>query len=151
MAFAFITQGSGFPWGGAVGDMISEWLTRFLGWIGTAALLLVAGLAYFIWRFNPVFKVPSRPVKENAVAVPEPVAEVEEKPKKGKKGKKADEESKDGGKEGAKLFIDEEFSQGKGNVLKEESGVVALAPPVKGEPEIEFTITEREPEEVGGR
>jgi S-DNA-T family DNA segregation ATPase FtsK/SpoIIIE len=149
VAFAFITQGSGFPWGGAVGDMISEWLTRFLGWIGTAALLLVAGLAYFIWRFNPVFKVPTRPAKENAVAVPEPVAEVEEKPKKGKKGKKADEESKDGGKEGAKLFIDEEFSQGKGNVLKEESGVVALAPPpVKGEPEIEFTITEREPEEV---
>jgi S-DNA-T family DNA segregation ATPase FtsK/SpoIIIE len=149
VAFAFVTQGSGFPWGGAVGDMISEWLTRFLGWIGTAALLLVAGLAYFIWRFNPVFKVPSRPVKENAVAVPEPVAEAEEKPKKGKKGKKADEESKDGGKEGAKLFIDEEFSQGKGNVLKEESGVVALAPPpVKGEPEIEFTITEREPEEV---
>ena len=47
-----------FPWGGAVGDLISEWLTRFLGIIGTAALLLVAGLAYFIWRFNPVFNVP---------------------------------------------------------------------------------------------
>jgi len=151
VAFAFITQGSGFPWGGAVGDMISEWLTRFLGFIGTAALLLVAGLAYFIWRFNPVFKVPSRPVKENA-AVPEPVEEVapvagvEEKPKKGKKGKKVDEESKDG----AKLFIDEEFSHGKGNVLKEDGGVVALAPPpVEKEDEIEFTITEREPEEVG--
>ena len=38
--------------------MISQWLTRFLGTIGTAALLLVCGLAYFIWRFNPVFKVP---------------------------------------------------------------------------------------------
>jgi len=134
VAFAFVTQGSGFAWGGAVGDMISEWLIRFLGWIGTAALLLVTGLAYFIWRFNPVFKMPSRPVKE-AVPVPVPVVEVEEKPKKGKK------------KEGAKLFVDEEFSQGKGNVLKEESGVVALAPPpVEAEPEIEFTITEREPE-----
>jgi S-DNA-T family DNA segregation ATPase FtsK/SpoIIIE len=137
VAFAFVTQGSGFAWGGAVGDMISEWLTRFLGWIGTAALLLVAGLAYFIWRFNPVFKMPSRPVKETAPLpelVPEPV--VEEKPaKKGKKGA------------GAKLFVDEEFSQGKGNVLKEESGIVALAPPpVVAEPEIEFTVTERDPE-----
>ncbi|MBS1601349.1 MAG: DNA translocase FtsK 4TM domain-containing protein, partial [Bacteroidetes bacterium] len=149
VAFAFITQGSGFPWGGAVGDMISEWLTRFLGFIGTAALLLVVGLAYFIWRFNPVFKVPARPVKENA-AVPGPVEEVapvagaDEKPKKGKKGKKVDEEAK----EGAKLFIDEEFSHGKGNVLKEDGGVVALAPPPVEEPEVEFTITEREPEEV---
>jgi len=137
VAFAFVTQGSGFAWGGAVGDMISEWLTRFLGWIGTAALLLVAGLAYFIWRFNPVFKMPSRPVKEKAL-VPEPVVvEPPVKPEKGK-GKKG---------AGAKLFVDEEFSQAKGNVLKEESGVVALAPPaVAAEPEIEFTVTEREPE-----
>lgn len=135
VAFAFVTQGSGFAWGGAVGDMISEWLTRFLGWIGTAALLLVAGLAYFIWRFNPVFKMPAR--KEKALAaVPEPVVvEPPVKPEKGK-GKKGS---------GAKLFVDEEFSQGKGNVLKEESGVVALAPPsvAAAEPEIEFTVTER--------
>ncbi|HXO78124.1 MAG TPA: DNA translocase FtsK 4TM domain-containing protein, partial [Puia sp.] len=105
VAFAFVTQGSGFAWGGAVGDMISEWLTRFLGWIGTAALLLVAGLAYFIWRFNPVFKMPARrekaPVPE---VVPVPV-EAPVKPEKGK-GKKG---------AGAKLFVDEEFSQGKGN------------------------------------
>ena len=139
VALAFVTQGSGFPWGGAVGDMASEWLTRFLGWIGTAALLLVAGLAYFIWRFNPVFKVPTLPVKEKA-PVPEPVADVAPvKPEKGGKGKK-----------GAKLFVDEEFSQGKENILKEGSGVVALAPPMVEEPEIEFTVTEREPEaEVG--
>ena len=56
--FAFFARTSVFPWGGALGDMISQWLTRFLGTIGTAALLLVCGLAYFIWRFNPVFKVP---------------------------------------------------------------------------------------------
>jgi len=33
--------------------MISDWLTRFLGWIGTAALLLVAGLAYFYMAVQP--------------------------------------------------------------------------------------------------
>src|ERR1700734_262837 len=72
IALAFVTRGSGFPWGGAVGDMIGDWLMRFLGWLGTAAVLFVAGLAYFIWRFNPVFKVPKLPVKERA-GVPEPV------------------------------------------------------------------------------
>jgi S-DNA-T family DNA segregation ATPase FtsK/SpoIIIE len=56
--FAFIARTGLFPWGGALGDLISQWLTRFLGKIGTAALLLIAGLAYFIWRFNPIFKVP---------------------------------------------------------------------------------------------
>jgi S-DNA-T family DNA segregation ATPase FtsK/SpoIIIE len=133
VAAAFVTRGSGFPWGGAVGDMMSDWLIRFLGWLGTAALLLVAGLAYFIWRFNPVFKMPKLPVREKG-NVPEPV-EVEEPEKKGKKGA------------GAKLFVDEEFSQGKGNVLKDDGGVVAIAPVMEEEePGIEFTITEREPE-----
>ena len=71
VALAFITRGNGFPWGGAVGDMISDWLVKFLGWIGTAALLLVAGLAYFIWRFNPVFKMPALPVRERKPAIEE--------------------------------------------------------------------------------
>ena len=136
VAAAFVTRGSGFPWGGAVGDMISDWLTRFLGWLGTAALLLVAGLAYFIWRFNPVFKMPKLPVREKG-NVPEPV-EVEE-PEKAGKGKKG---------VGAKLFVDEEFSQGRGNVLKDDGGVVAIAAVMgQEEPGIEFTVTEREPEE----
>jgi S-DNA-T family DNA segregation ATPase FtsK/SpoIIIE len=130
IALAFVTRGSAFPWGGAVGDMISDWLTRFLGWIGTAAVLFVAGLAYFIWRFNPVFKVPKLPVKEKA-GVPEPVG-IEVADKKGMKG--------------AKLFIDEEFSLAKPNILKEEGGVVAMAP-MEREHEVEFTITERAPVE----
>jgi len=128
IALAFVTRGSGFPWGGAVGNMVSDWLTRFLGWLGTAAVLFVAGLAYFIWRFNPVFKVPKLPVKEKT-GVPEPVG-TEVMDKKGMKG--------------AKLFIDEEFSLAKPNILKEEGGVVAMAPMERG-PEVEFTITEREP------
>lgn len=134
VALAFVTRGSGFPWGGAVGDMISDWLTRFLGWLGTAALLLVAGLAYFIWRFNPVFKVPRLPVKDNQ-AIPEPIG-VEPPESRGK------------WKKGAKLFVDEEFSQAKPNILKEEGGVVAIAPMPAKEPEIEFTVTEREAEQV---
>ena len=136
VALAFLTRGSSFPWGGAVGNMVSEWLTRSIGWIGTAALLLVAGLAFFIWRFNPVFKMPSRPAREReAVPVPEPVVEEEEPVNKSKT------------KKGAKLFVDESFNPGKGNILKEEGGVVAIGPPPHPvEEPIEFTVTERDEE-----
>jgi S-DNA-T family DNA segregation ATPase FtsK/SpoIIIE len=56
--FSFVTGKDGFPWGGAVGDLISNWLVKMLGKLGTGALLFATGLAYFIWRFNPVFRVP---------------------------------------------------------------------------------------------
>ena len=137
VAFAFVTRGNGFAWGGAVGDMISDWLTKFLGWIGTAALLLVAGLAYFIWRFNPVFKMPSLPVRERKPSLV-PVGEEGEAPE--------EEEDDLPAKKGAKLFVEEGFSSMKGNVLKEEGGVVAIAPVMEDGPEIDFTVVEREEE-----
>ena len=49
-----------FFWGGKVGDMINEWLQQLLGYIGTAALLLVVLLSYIIWRFNPSFNFRKR-------------------------------------------------------------------------------------------
>jgi S-DNA-T family DNA segregation ATPase FtsK/SpoIIIE len=66
---AFLFNGNAFPWGGAVGNMCSTWLTGVTGWLGAAAILAVAGLAYIIWRFNPVFTMPkvSRPIKAEAV------------------------------------------------------------------------------------
>jgi len=60
VAASFIMKGNSFAWGGAVGDMITGWLVQMIGSTGTAALLLVAGLSYIIWRFNPAFKVPQR-------------------------------------------------------------------------------------------
>ena len=109
VALAFITNKNGFPWGGEVGDMISDWLIGIIGKIGTASLLFVAGLAYIIWRFNPVFKVPSIP-KKTADFNAKNVTETED----------------------AKLFIDESFSDKKGNSLKGESGIVVI-PPKKNE------------------
>jgi S-DNA-T family DNA segregation ATPase FtsK/SpoIIIE len=131
VSLAFITRGNGFSWGGEVGDMISEWLTRFLGWIGTAALLLVAGLAYFIWRFNPVFKVPAVP----SLPLKKAPAAVVEEPK----------------KEGARLFVDEDFSNKKGNIMKGDGVVVIPPEPVLMDEEPAFTMVEREPGENGFR
>jgi S-DNA-T family DNA segregation ATPase FtsK/SpoIIIE len=62
MAFMFGTVGrSQFPFGGAVGNMISDWLKKILGNVGTAALLLVVAVSYVIWQFNPAFTVPKIP------------------------------------------------------------------------------------------
>jgi DNA segregation ATPase FtsK/SpoIIIE, S-DNA-T family len=103
----FVTSKSGFPWGGEVGDMISEWLIGIIGKIGTAAVIFVGGLAYIIWRFNPVFKVPAIPKKEKSpsVMVEVPLEE-----------------------SGAKLFVDESFAGIRGNSLKSEGSVVVIPP-----------------------
>src|SRR6187401_2490840 len=66
MAFMFGTVGgSQFPFGGAVGNMISDWLKKILGNVGTAALLLVVAVSYVIWQFNPAFNVPKMPKRRN--------------------------------------------------------------------------------------
>ena len=52
--------------------MTSEWMIRFLGKIGTACVLFAGALAYFIWRFNPEFKLPESALKnKNADFIPE--------------------------------------------------------------------------------
>src|SRR6188472_3356451 len=66
MAFMFGTVGrSQFPFGGAVGNMISDWLKKILGNVGTAALLLVVAASYVIWQFNPAFNVPKMPKRKS--------------------------------------------------------------------------------------
>ncbi|HXB29977.1 MAG TPA: DNA translocase FtsK, partial [Puia sp.] len=97
---AFIFHGASFPWGGAFGDMTCEWMIRFLGKIGTACVLFACFLAYFIWRFNPEFKLPESALKnKNADFIPE---------------QEPDKES------GAALFIEEPFLRDKKNRLKNE-------------------------------
>ncbi len=111
VACAFVSGSSQFAWGGAVGTMISDWLVSLIGKIGTAALLLVGGLAYVIWRFNPVFKVPTIPRKaatleEAVLPVNEDDEESTPKPKKTNKLKKGEQPSP---LLAPKLEIDEEL------------------------------------------
>ncbi len=60
LTLAFIFQNSSFSWGGAVGNMMSAWLIKLIGNWGTGILLLVAFGSYFIWQFNPTFKLPEK-------------------------------------------------------------------------------------------
>ncbi|MCC7400767.1 MAG: DNA translocase FtsK [Chitinophagaceae bacterium] len=67
----FVLSGLGsFPYGGGVGKMVSDWMVGILGTIGTAAVLVILWLAYFIWQFNPAFNLPKMRK--------EPVLEIEE-------------------------------------------------------------------------
>ncbi len=42
-----------FPWGGAVGDTIAQWLQSMLGVLGTAVLFLLMIVGTITWVFNP--------------------------------------------------------------------------------------------------
>lgn len=113
-AFAFITPGSVFPWGGEIGNISSKWLSGLLGTMGAAAVLLVAGFSYFIWRFNPTFVLPKRKPKivddsldENGKEVPVDNSFSDE----------------------AKLFTQTETGKpNKRNQLKHKGGVVVVPP-----------------------
>ena len=76
---AVVMNGKGFPWGGAVGNMVRDWMYKVIGKVGTLAVLAVSILVYVIWRFNPVFALPSRKIKalteEEEEAIEEPLTE----------------------------------------------------------------------------
>jgi S-DNA-T family DNA segregation ATPase FtsK/SpoIIIE len=57
MAFLFQKAGGAeFPYGGAFGERVSDWLTGLLGMVGMSLLLLAAIVGGLIWYFNPDFK-----------------------------------------------------------------------------------------------
>src|SRR5450755_785628 len=99
---AFMFRAVSFPWGGAFGDMTSDWMVRFLGRIGTACVLFAGALAYFIWRFNPEFKLPEMSAK-NKDAGFFPEQDTDKEP-------------------GAILFIEEPVVKKK-NILKNEEDI----------------------------
>ncbi|MEY2811084.1 MAG: hypothetical protein RI991_79 [Bacteroidota bacterium] len=55
---SFFMPNATFNWGGAVGKFSSTWLKGVIGWWGTFSIISLSLFSYFIWRFNPVFKLP---------------------------------------------------------------------------------------------
>ena len=68
VTLSFFWRNSGFSWGGALGELLEQWLVKWIGNVGTGALLSFAAFSYIIWRFNPVFKLPRR--KEKQILTP---------------------------------------------------------------------------------
>lgn len=57
LTFLFQQAGNAeFPYGGAFGEKVSNWLVGLLGMVGMSLLLLTAILGGLIWYFNPDFK-----------------------------------------------------------------------------------------------
>lgn len=123
--FSFLMARNHFPWGGAVGDMVSDWLVKLMGNLGTGAVLLVGGLAYLIWRFNPVFSVPRIVKKEVATVLATDTPE------------QADPEGVEN--EEAVLPV-------KPNSLKKDKKATLVNPPVQEEPELELKVVVKEEE-----
>ncbi len=48
-------RSSDFPWGGAFGEGLSNWLLSFVGTIGLIALILFIITGLLVWKFNPNF------------------------------------------------------------------------------------------------
>jgi S-DNA-T family DNA segregation ATPase FtsK/SpoIIIE len=103
--------------------MISDWLSRFLGSVGTGALLLVVGASYLIWQFNPTFKWPERAQK----LVPLPATAVEDPFLSEPSNDDLEEE------DGARLFITPSIAEAAAAELAERPNML------KGEGGMQFT------------
>jgi DNA segregation ATPase FtsK/SpoIIIE, S-DNA-T family len=108
VSFSFLFPNTAFPVGGRVGDMVNAWLNNFLGIVGTGSLLLVVGISYLIWQFNPVFRIPEKKVLNTATSE-EPESDVVIS------HKEEEDEEDDAG-----IMAHE----GKGNILKGETPLI---------------------------
>jgi len=129
VSLAFLFGNSGFPFGGGVGNMISEKLTGALGTIGTGAVLLLLALGYFIWQFNPAFNLPAK--RKEAVLNEETGNEeiAESLPVKG-------------GQTINDFYTGIGETDPKGNSMKPDSGMVANVP--DEQPQHDLKIIEKE-------
>ncbi|MFT3910639.1 MAG: DNA translocase FtsK [Ferruginibacter sp.] len=123
-----IMNGNAFAWGGAVGDMMRNWMYRTIGEIGAIGVIAISFLTYVIWRFNPSFKIPSKANKEevavNTMMVDTSLAKAEEP-------------------------VKEEVVEAtmKGNKAKGNAGMINIPEQKEVPLEHELTITEK-PEEI---
>ncbi len=137
IAFAFVFRNNEFSWGGGVGEVVNDWLIKWIGATGTGLLLFVAAFSFFIWRFNPSFSLPAKKVNEpETAAVLQANAEDEV----------FNEVNLDMYKEendGARLYIEKEILSSN-NKLKNEGNGILVMMPEEEKPSIDFTITEKE-------
>jgi S-DNA-T family DNA segregation ATPase FtsK/SpoIIIE len=129
IAFAFVFRNSHFSYGGAFGELLTEWLIKWIGVVGTGMLLLVSAFSYFVWRFNPTFHWPEKKAGEVASPLAAASAVPEEAPFKDESATlqqyRDEPEDKE---EGARLYIEKEVAVSNNKLKKEGKGIVVLMP-----------------------
>ncbi len=121
VAFAVAFEGSKFRYGGNVGNMVKDWMYQLIGKVGTLGVLSVAVLSYIIWRFNPVFKIPSKKILLPVGEEIKVSADTDEKDK-------------------AIIFSNEQ----KGNSLNGNAGMVPVLPEANGTADNGMQVFEKE-------
>jgi S-DNA-T family DNA segregation ATPase FtsK/SpoIIIE len=150
MALSFISRNAGFSWGGAVGELLNGWFVKWIGTVGTGALLTLSVFAYVIWRFNPTFTWPEQAFKNMFAKATQPSAEMlepvmEEEPSM----QEMMEAHESHAQEAAKLFIDKDVEEPTStNKLKAEGKGITVIMPESEEhdPLTDFNINEKESE-----
>ncbi len=144
MTLSFATSASDFSWGGAVGELLTDWSVKWIGKVGTGAALFLAMFSYFIWRFNPVFTLPNWKFGSNKTAQKEmiPLTEDDEQPvfqewnEDGEPANEIDPEEEE----------EPELPQSQNKMKKEGKGVVVIMPNEEAvaNPMNEFGVVEKE-------
>ncbi|MGI8635145.1 MAG: DNA translocase FtsK 4TM domain-containing protein, partial [Segetibacter sp.] len=132
ITLAFIFRNSHFSYGGAYGELITDWLIKWIGVVGTGLLLFVTAFSYFVWRFNPTFTWPEKKVT--------PLS----RPFEGMRAVNSEDEESDAENEahllnqyktnqessetGAKLYIEKDLAVSSNKLKKEGKGIVILMP-----------------------
>ncbi|MBX2931055.1 MAG: DNA translocase FtsK [Chitinophagaceae bacterium] len=147
VALTFVSRASEFSWGGAVGELINNWMVKWIGNVGTGIVLLLSIVTYFIWRFNPSFSsvenffrkafTPS-PKKNIATTIDEVEGDLALE-------NETDVETEDE-QEAAKLFVDEEITEPvSANKLRAEgNGVTVIMPDADEDNLPTFDLIEKE-------
>src|SRR5215212_3434807 len=147
VSLAFILRNSQFSYGGAFGELINDWLIKLIGVVGTAALLLVTGISYFIWKFNPTFALPARKTSRS------PVTEKINANESGKESRVSEEGLDSGNIEngnGSHLGVEKNIAVSNNKLKKEGKGLVVLVPEneVSEHPLYDLRVVEREGQKI---
>ena len=136
---SFVTTGSIFSWGGAVGELLNAWLIKWIGSFGTGAVLFIILFAYIIWRFNPTFKLPGRKAIQKFTAEDNTINPLADETL-------STEEFEEEEEDETPLFIHhKEEEPSAGNKLKGDGKVNIIMPdeePVEEDPLIQFDVNE---------
>lgn len=123
VSLSYFSEGSAFSWGGATGELVKDWLVKWIGNIGTMIFLISLLLVYVVWHFNPSLNFAT---------------------KKKIKPKKKSEAEKEAA--GAKLFIDEKTEK-----PNESKNVVVIMPEIPKENEEEFILEDEDEQDIAAK
>ncbi len=147
VALAFVLRDSQFSYGGAFGELINDWLVKWIGVVGTAALLLLAGVSYFIWKFNPSFAFTKR--KASGVQTSGRInADDNGKENKVSPGVSGLDDSENGN--GSRLYIEKDIAVSNNKLKKEGKGIVVMIPgdEVSEYPLHDLRVVERDEQKI---